>query len=222
MMYSIKAFIKNKGETLSSIACKLKLSRPTFDTYISMYEEGLPIPKARYQKVFDQLFSDKDIATDIFKARLDTCAEFLDGKTDCHSIEHMSMKADRMSAFVSQLRQNMNYQKMNSDLYDFINLLITHSSDDIFYHLMQYFLLFYGKKDITQISDLQKAYYSEFHRTFNLFEKQDIVYSITEWKEYQKQCENAQAKNKPYALQQEQILSYSKELRREIYDNRIW
>lgn len=56
MRYSIKAFIKEKNETVSNVASKLQLSRPTFDTYIAAYESGLKITKGRYQKIFDSLF----------------------------------------------------------------------------------------------------------------------------------------------------------------------
>ena len=56
MRYSIKAFIKEKNETVSNVASKLQLSRPTFDTYIAAYESGLKITKGRYQKIFDSNF----------------------------------------------------------------------------------------------------------------------------------------------------------------------
>lgn len=50
MKYTIKAFIKEKNETVSSVAQKLHLSRPTFDTYILIYEEGKRLPKKIIKK----------------------------------------------------------------------------------------------------------------------------------------------------------------------------
>lgn len=77
MKYTIKAFIKDKNETVSSVANKLQLSRPTFDTYIMIYEERLPLPKAKYQRIFDSLFSDYYISSNAFKERLDMCETIL-------------------------------------------------------------------------------------------------------------------------------------------------
>ena len=56
MRYSIKAFIKEKNETVSNVASKLQLSRPTFDTYIAAYESGLKLLKEDIKKYLTVCF----------------------------------------------------------------------------------------------------------------------------------------------------------------------
>ena len=56
MRYTIKAFIKEKNETVSNVASKLQLSRPTFDTYIAAYESGLKITKGDIKKYLTVCF----------------------------------------------------------------------------------------------------------------------------------------------------------------------
>ena len=90
MRYTIKAFIKEKNETVSNVASKLQLSRPTFDTYIAAYESGLKITKGRYQKIFDSLFSDYYISSDVFKERLELYHELLKSESKNETIEYLS------------------------------------------------------------------------------------------------------------------------------------
>lgn len=59
------------------MANKLKLSRPTFDSYINFYEQNIPLPKENYQKIFENLFSDASISTEAFRSRLDMCESLL-------------------------------------------------------------------------------------------------------------------------------------------------
>lgn len=113
MKYTIKAFIKDKNETVSSVANKLQLSRPTFDTYIMIYEEGLPLPKAKYQRIFDSLFSDYYISSNAFKERLDMCETILTSGMQYNSIEFLTRRADRVSTLIERIRQNINFENLD-------------------------------------------------------------------------------------------------------------
>ena len=110
-MNHIKAFIKEKNETVSNVASKLQLSRPTFDTYIAAYESGLKITKGRYQKIFDSLFSDYYISSDVFKERLELYHELLKSESKNEPIEYLSKRADRTSMLMNEIRDNIRYSK---------------------------------------------------------------------------------------------------------------
>lgn len=224
MKYTIKAFIKDKNETVSSVANKLQLSRPTFDTYIMIYEEGLPLPKAKYQRIFDSLFSDYYISSNAFKERLDMCETILTSGMQYDSIEFLSRRADRASTLIERIRQNINYENLDEDLYEFINLLITNYSDAVFYNLVQYFLMLYGKKDMDQVTELQMAYFAEFFLAFENFNKSNIQYNLSDWERYQQRCERAQINNKlrNLELEKERLKSKEEDLRRQLYGNTIW
>ena len=224
MKYTIKAFIKDKNETVSSVANKLQLSRPTFDTYIMIYEEGLPLPKAKYQRIFDSLFSDYYISSNAFKERLDMCETILTSGMQYNSIEFLTRRADRVSTLIERIRQNINYENLDEDLYEFINLLITNYSDAVFYNLVQYFVMLYGKKDMDQVTELQMAYFAEFFLAFENFNKSNIQYNLSDWERYQQRCERAQINNKlrNLELEKERLKSKEEDLRRQLYGNTIW
>ena len=146
MNYTIKTFIKDKNETVSSVANKLKLSRPTFDSYIEIYENNKIIPKQIYQKVFDGLFADDRIPTDVFKGRLEMYEMILaKGRRD-EDIDFISRRADRVSKLMNRLRENIEYEEIDKDLYDFIDVIIQRYSDNAIYQMVQFFLRLYGKR----------------------------------------------------------------------------
>lgn len=224
MKYTIKTFIKEKNETVSTVANKLHLSRPTFDTYIMIYESGEPLPKKLYQKVFDSLFSDYRISSEAFKERLDICEEVLLTKTNSDSIDFLSRRADRAARLMNQIRQNIDYENFDEELYEFINLVITNYSDDVIYNLVQFFLMLYGKKDTVKATNLQIAYFSELFHALEKLNAKEIHFSYSDWKRYQEKCEKARISNELGSREEEQerLKQIEEELRRQLYGNTIW
>ena len=224
MEYMINALIEAKNETVSSVASKLQLSRPTFDTYIAMYEDGELLPKMRYQKIFDSLFSDYYISQEAFHERLDMCENVLLYGGNVDSVAFLSKRADRASRLMNQIRQNINYEKFDEELYEFLDLVISHYPDDIFYHLIQFFLMLYGKKDTRQATDFQVAYFSNLFRAFDQLDQNAIHFDYSDWLRYQKKCENARVCEKlgTIKLEQERLKLEEQKLRRKLYDNKSW
>ena len=64
---------------------------------------------------------------------------------------------------MNEIRDNIRYNGLDNDLYKFINLVITNYSEDIFYNLVQFFLILYGIKDMSHVTDFQTAYFSELY-----------------------------------------------------------
>ena len=205
MRYSIKAFIKEKNETVSNVASKLQLSRPTFDTYIAAYESGLKITKGRYQKIFDSLFSDYYISSDVFKERLELYHELL------------------KSMLMNEIRDNIRYNGLDNDLYKFINLVITNYSEDIFYNLVQFFLILYGKKDMSHVTDFQTAYFSELYCALSEIDHNEITFNLKDWEKYKKISRDAYLREqlRYMEIEKENIMQKQEEIRRQIYENTI-
>lgn len=224
MDHTIKSFIKEKNETVSTVAYKLQLSRPTFDTYIAIYEQNLPLPKKIYQRIFDSLFSDYNIAPDVFKERLDIYELILIEGVNIDNIDFFSRRVDRVSRLMSRIRGNINYEELDEELYIFIDLLIKHYSDDMLYQVVQYFLRLYGKKDMTQITELQIAFSSELFHTFNKLNQNEIAFRYSDWNSYTQVCQRAQIREKlgRVQLEKERLIKEENKLRRQLYGNKIW
>ena len=52
----IKCQLKSLDVKISKLASGLEISRPTFDTYVDLYENNQQIPNEKYQEIFDYLF----------------------------------------------------------------------------------------------------------------------------------------------------------------------
>lgn len=224
MEYTIKAFIKAKDETVSDVASKLRLSRPTFDSYIMFYENNIPIPKDTYQKIFDNLFSDSTIPTEIFKSRLDMCEALLLQGKPIDAIDFFSRRADRASKLMNCISENIDYENMDDDLYEFINLLMENYADTLFYQLVQFFLCWYGKRKVSEDNKFQVAYFSKLFHAFNSLNHEEILFQFSDWEMYRKQCEVAYMKEKleKLKLEQERLRQEEDKIRRELYENTIW
>ncbi len=221
MNYTIKSFIKDKNETVSSVANKLKLSRPTFDSYIEIYENNEIIPKQIYQKVFDGLFADVRIPTDVFKGRLEMYEMILaKGRRD-EDIDFISRRADRVSKLMNRLRENIEYEEIDKDLYDFIDVIIQRYSDNAIYQMVQFFLRLYGKKDVNQTTNLQMAFFSELFHTFNELDQNEIAFNYLDWDKYRQTCQKARMKEE-MRLEIDRLKNEQENLRRQLYENRIW
>lgn len=224
MKYTIKAFIKEKNETVSSVAQKLHLSRPTFDTYILIYEEGKRLPKENYQKVFDSLFSNYGISSSVFKERLDMCSIFLEKSDSKDSLSILSQKADQLSLLMERLRKEMCYGKSNKDLYEFIDLLLSNYHNELFYNLIQYFLILDGRKSLTGIKELQVAYFANFYHAFKNIESDIVSYEISDWVAYKNECQSMSVKKQLQKLgvEKRELERREQELRRLLYENTNW
>lgn len=223
MNYTIKALIKAKNETVSSVANKLMLSRPTFDTYIMLYEAGQEIPKKKYQMVFDTLFSNYDIPAVIFAERLGMCSAILSNHESVHSLEILSRKADRSSHLMEQIRHKLHCGDLDEDFYEFLDIIISHYSEGLFHNLVQYFLLIYGKKEMDNITELQAAYFANFHKVFKNFEMDAVQYRISDWIEFKNSCDKAQRRKHIQQMEYElQGFKQKEDELRRIYESRIW
>ena len=224
MNYTIKALIKAKNETVSAVANKLMLSRPTFDTYIMLYEAGQEIPKKKYQMVFDTLFSNYDIPAVVFSERLGMCSAILSNHESVHFLEMLSRKADQSSYLMEKIRNKLRCGDLDDDFYEFLDVIISHYSEDLFYNLGQYFLMIYGKKEIDNITELQVAYFTNFHKVFKNFEMDAVQYRLSDWIEFKNSCDKAQRRKHIQQMECElqEIKQKEDELRRRIYESRIW
>lgn len=119
------------------------------------------------------------------------------------------------------IQQDIDYEKFDEDLYKFVDILIANYSDDIFYQLVQYFLMLYGKKNVTEASRFQIAYFSELFCTFSKLNENQITFSALDWNAYRKQCETARMKEELQKIKLEQKWLKEEKIRRYLYESAV-
>ena len=67
----IKGQLKQIDVKVSKLAAGLEISRPTFDSYLELYEKGETIPNDKYQIIFEYLFSNGCVSAVEFAQRYD-------------------------------------------------------------------------------------------------------------------------------------------------------
>ena len=67
----VKTILKRNNILLSQFASDLNISRPTLDSYIKSYDNGIPLSNNLYQKIFDFLFTDITISNEEFTKKYD-------------------------------------------------------------------------------------------------------------------------------------------------------
>lgn len=220
MNYSIKAYIKACDETVSSVAARLNLSRPTFDTYISLFETGFPIPKERYQSIFEQLFQDEPLPPNIFKERLVMCSSYSRRNKDYKEIKHVVSQSDRMSRLLEKIHTSLENKLIDDDALDFLDLFVSEYSNDQHYALGQAFLHEDSLIEIERSMKLRELYFSYYnHMREVLASERDSKRNIgVDFYSYY--YENSEmGRKKPTA---NSYLSQYKKARRELNDNKNW
>lgn len=180
-MINIKIKLKELGITLSEFASILEISRPTLDTYISLYESGEIIPKEKYNMIFNKLFGKNINDKDIFMKILNKYHRLIEKDRILGTSDLEARKTNILSSIIRELKNDMTLEDSEESIYIFVNMLIrSYRKDGIFCKIAKYFLVLYGKEDINNISEEDEVYISNFHKIFfeekNNMLKTDIKY----------------------------------------------
>lgn len=166
-MFKIKEKLKELGITLAQLSNKLEISRPTLDTYIEMYESKKIIPKEKYQKVFECLFSEDIKEKEIFIQLLDTCHELIEKDRVLGTSELDTRKTDIINSTIEEMKKDMRSDTSSEEIYIFINMIIrSYKKEEIFNKLAKYFLSLNGKSDASTLSKEEEIYISNYYKLF--------------------------------------------------------
>lgn len=197
----IKEYLKSIHMTQKELADRLGLSRPTLDTYIQMFQMDEPLPRDKYQVVFEQLFRKPLKEDKEFRETLDKYALFLK-QEQVLGTNDMSTEASYIMSLVTQeIKKDLSKNDSNIDIYVFINLLIcNYRKNPILMQLVEYFLLLYSRKNVTDIAEDDKVFLSNYHRL--LQNKEKMVFQP---KAFDDLLEYANKSKKVNAMAKEQI-----------------
>ena len=200
MVKNVKAYLKEMGFTQKELAERIGLSRPTLDTYISMYEEGITIPKERYAIIFADLFGDSNISAKEFRDRLVQLENLLNRDQNYGTSDLDTEAADYISMVISTMKKDMKRDDWNKNLYTFINLLISsYHENPILEQFIVYFLLINNVRDLSDVKEWQKPYMANIYRTFRQLKNNPNEYVEKDYIDFVKRCEAIKKEKKQVA-----------------------
>lgn len=187
-MLNIKNKLKEYGITQADFAKRLKISRPTLDSYINFYQNGELIPNSKYQEKFEALFSEDVCCREDFEKVLYSKDELDDNKSNI------------LDSVISQMRRDMKTSDCDEDIYIFINMLIrSYRKEKIFKKLARYFLLLNANRSLNTIKEEEEIYLSNYFKLFyedkNNLLKTDKYY-LEEFYKRAREIEDIQKKRK--------------------------
>ncbi|MGD9566809.1 MAG: hypothetical protein AB7V48_00555 [Sedimentibacter sp.] len=171
----LKARIKGLGIRLLDISKELDISRPTLDTYISLYESGETLPHDKYQIIFERLFDERVKTKEDFFDVLDGYHNLIE-KEKILGIKNLNAKeSDLIGNIIYLIRDDVKSEEYDEDIYVFINMMLgSYKKVSTFSRVAKYFLLLNNSKSIEELdsySNSEKAFYSNLYEVM----KQDII-----------------------------------------------
>lgn len=170
----IKKNLKTLDVKISKLATELGISRPTLDTYIEYFEKGQPIPNDGYQKIFEFLFSNEEMNSIEFAKKFDYVKRVM--LKDAKAGVVRNYLEQREELLFNKVKDMIDSGLVDKPLLEFINLFVNNKDNPLVHAMYMYFNYSNGFADMakTEISDLDKALYSNFAKLFEEY-KNDII-----------------------------------------------
>ena len=166
-MNHIKSTLKNIGITLAEFAKKLDISRPTLDSYIEMYESNKPLPKEKYQIIFDKLFTAEITSKKAFLNNLEELYYLIERDKMLGTFDLDCNKTDLVTSVIDEMKQDMYTDDCDTNLYIFINMLIrSYKNNSVFQNLVKYFLILNGRIPLQDMTLEDEKHFSNYFRVF--------------------------------------------------------
>lgn len=179
---NISKYLKTIGKTKTELADELGLSRPTLNQYIELFENGNHIDNERYDIIFNRLFSDGIENKELFDRKIESIKILLE-RDRKYDIGLLSPEAADLVANIHNIMVNdLSSDDWDRKVYDTISIFLVRYKEDVFFrNLSGYFSDLNSDSDISEISDLTKAYYSYFFQCFRKLLIEQPVYKSDEY-----------------------------------------
>lgn len=179
---SIKEYLKSVGVSKQEFASEIKLSRPTLDSYIDMYEKSGRIPRERYQIIFDNLFREELTEVE-FKEKLKKMHRLLVRDTRLGTEKLDARAADEVARLKNRMLRDMSEKDWNPSVYSFMEMLLdNYRRDAIFRRLAEYFVFLNRSETSVQATEEQKPYFVNFYKTFDsLYKNEQMAFDAKDY-----------------------------------------
>lgn len=174
----IKRKLKEMGIKLIDFAKELDITRPTLDSYISLYENGESLPTEKYEIIFDSLFNDGVDTKDEFMHVLKSFHNLLERDKVLGVMGFSVEKTDLLSNLIQLMKKDIGTDDYNPDIYAFINMLVrSYKNVTTYERFANYFLFLNGKKEIAEIAEEDKAFYGNLYDLMKKDTQNALVYN---------------------------------------------
>ena len=178
--------MKAIGMSKQEFATEIKLSRPTLDSYIIIYESGEVIPRERYQIIFDELFSEA-LDQNIFRTELDRLKHLLDRDERLGTDKLDTRAADMVSRLKDRMFQDMSQSNWNQSVYTFIDMLLTSYRSNVFFERLAEYFTYLNRSELDDyVKDEQIPYFAQFYRFFHSMIKNPTTYEEKDYEAFLK------------------------------------
>lgn len=144
------------------------LSRPTLDEYINKFEAGEPLPKSKYQIIFDSLFT-KNLGVDDFDGRYNSLKNLIKRDRMMRLDELNADNTDDIIFIVDSLKKSIN-DDGKSELIPFVKYVVeNHDNDSIVDIWVKYFNDLNNLSDVDDYGTFDKKYIGAFFRLNNAY-----------------------------------------------------
>ena len=164
---NIRKKLQQNNLTLSNFAELLNISRPTLNSYIKIFESDSYIPNEKFQIIFEELFN-HNLSNEEFYERLNKYHNLLQRDKAMGVLELEADATDLFTSVMNSIKKDFYSDKYDKNIYVFINMLISsYKSEEIFSHLVKYFLVL---NDIISFCDIDLKKESYLLHYFTMFE----------------------------------------------------
>lgn len=172
----IKKNLKALDVKISKLATDLGISRPTLDTYIEYYERGQQIPNEGYQKIFEYLFSNDEMNSIEFAQKYDYVKRVM--LKDAKSGVERNYQSQREEMLSEKVKGMIDSGEIDKSLLEFMNLFASNKDNGLVKAIYNYFNYTNGYIDMKheEISDNDKALYSQFCKLFEGYQNGNVEY----------------------------------------------
>ena len=136
-----------------------------------MYESNVKIPSEKYQIIFEELFDD-NLSPDVFEKKIKKYEKMLQRDKAMGVFDLDSETTDLFTSVIENIKDDFHTNNYDEKIYVFINMLVTnYRTEEIFRHIVEYFLVLNGFENYEKIDFNEKTYLLQY---FSMFEKDKL------------------------------------------------
>ena len=188
-MECVKEIIKSAGLKQEEVINRLSLSKPTFYSYVKLYENNADIPRDRYKIIFHELFDDVSITPELFSEKL-AWAERMLQRDSRFGIEMLSPgDADYAYKTLQLIREDIQKTDNEKSIYILINFLLSsYRKEPFFKYLARYFSFLNGAMDLSEIKEDDKVYMASFYECFRQLVNKEVPFDQKKYERFLDRC----------------------------------
>lgn len=176
-MKSIKKILQMNDITLSDFAAFLKISRPTLNNYIGIFENSEEIPNQKYNIIFNELFGGDELSKAEFIDKLSNYKNMLERDAKLGISNLSAEMTDLCTYTIKNISKDFKTEDFDKNIYIFINMLISnYKREPIFNHIVKYFLVLNGIEDYKNIDFHADSYLLHYYQLFSKEKKCSLDY----------------------------------------------